>query len=518
MTVYRDGFRFNGAGKLLFRALAVLLAIFISSHTVFAIERVSRPARIDVYVSTAAGENMPSIESMRRFVLSGVGLGLNGHLVLDRVAAAGFRSLRFMNVSLHNQVTIQDGRIKDIAWSPRLDLHLLESGQRGLLPHIVIGQPGPMGLVERRTDGKIHGPVSWDLYRDYIGELVRYVTEEWGFRKVVWEIGNEMDHPHLAWLEPEHRNRSGGDRKHEADHYSQYLMLYSEISAILDEAERGSPDLEFLVGGPALGQYQMKHRPLPDPRNWYLRFLKDVKSRGLRCDFISMHYYGSHASGDEFRAQVADLYAVMRDIGLSLPVRITEWGVSGAGEAAKFNLNGRPMAGAYLLRFADLAADLGIKDGVFLTARNDLDKYAAGPMLFDINNRPQHAFLALKELLDVHPQRLRHEVNTDAVGCISSGDGYALDVLLMNLDSNRHPLYKNLGSLASAAPDSVNLVLHDVPSGMTPVLQGVKINGQTRDLSDFAVRCRDESCEMTITDLKLGDYVYLNFKYEGAGL
>lgn len=389
---------------------------------------------ISVTVSVAPGAvfaNTASIGRLRQLATGGVTPTYRpGRKILQRMRADGIRRLRLINVEWGTVVSVRPNGRLSIHWSRKLENELRLCKKYGYIPHIVIAQTAPRGIAKMTKEGQVYGVTSWETYETYIKAFVRHVAVTWGFNVSEWEVGNEMNNSHWDWLRYPRGNVQLDDRG-----YRDYIKIYSHISSAFRYEKKALPDKTILLGGPALGGNSLNYPP-NDPRNWLVRFVRDVAARHLLCNFVSFHIYGSDFSGADLAKRIGWIKDAMRTSKLNIPIWITEWGASPFFKIARVNF--QPVAGAFALAFIRDLGKIGVQNALFLAARRSHRGY--GPALFDGDGRPGYTYEALTYVLALSGRRVACRAPIGIVGCIAARDAHGITVLIWYLNWGRQPI------------------------------------------------------------------------------
>jgi len=238
---------------------------------------------------------------------------------------------------------------------------------KNLIPHIVVGQYPQTALLKVGANGGKYGISDWGVYEDYAHAFLEFVTVEHGIAQVDFEVANEPDVNGQTWLLGESAWNASPKM------YDEYLKLYAAWANAADKLAREHPELNFRIGGPAIGPYSFGFGKL----NWADQFLSDVANRKLRLDFFSFHFYGlnqpltglpkfgRYPSIDEFSSHVHD---TLSRVGLEhVPIFFSEWGVHYGTETARGIINGTNVGAAWTARFLLDATESGIEEGALLS-------------------------------------------------------------------------------------------------------------------------------------------------------
>jgi len=233
----------------------------------------------------------------------------------------GVRSLRLINVEWDNKL-IKGNDIFEVQWSKKLERELFLCKEFNLIPHIVVGQVVPHGLEITGDGNERRGISDWDGYRKYISMFLHHVIVKWNFNKVALEVGNEMDNNKFNWV-------SEKPMKGRLDPagYVGYYKLFKTINEVVQDYKEQYPNVDLLIGGPALTQNSMNYQE-NSPKNWLIRFASDIVKDDVKIDFFSMHFYGSAGSREEFKWRVKELNKRLKREEKNIPIWITEWGTS----------------------------------------------------------------------------------------------------------------------------------------------------------------------------------------------
>ena len=216
-------------------------------------------------------------------------------------------------------------------------------------------------------------PKDYEQYATVCLNIVRHINKGWakGMRCGVkyWEIWNRADDPH-CW--------AGGS-------HEDYYRLYEAVARKIKEAY---PRLK--VGGPASAN-------VSDPA-FLQGFLDYVTAKGVPCDFVSWHYYGTDAA--EAGRLAKQVKTMVRKAGLKVPVFNTEWNALELDEQGIIqcpdarNMTGAAFDAAFMMQMEAAKTDLSVY----------YDAMSAAPWgaMYDTCsytvNKPLYSFVAFSKL------------------------------------------------------------------------------------------------------------------------
>lgn len=349
---------------------------------------------------------------------------------IDGLASIGTRRLRLINVDYNLKAVTTNGDIK-IEWSQALKGRLELCQRNGWVPRLVVGQnlPTPLGIIG--PDGRKYGPSSWPIYEKYINALLTYVTDEWGFKESEWEVGNEMNVPSENWVATKLPNGLT-----DMDGFTAYMTLYTHVAQTVDKFRLTRPQAVVRVGGPAVpGEGYLERN---ESQNWTLRFVDEIATRRLPCDFVSVHVYGNNSTGIETFIALTNLKKRIALRKLVMPISVSEWGPNWhGGTAAEINFG--PTSGAFVLEFIRVMAQVKVTDAIYLA----LSKFPDNnwPVLYLQNGTPTDAMKVMQLVASLDGSVLNCETGVASVSCLAvKTPSNEIKVLVWNLDWWNHPI------------------------------------------------------------------------------
>lgn len=423
--------------------IAISIISVVLALIVMAPAKAEQNTGVILNIDVAIDPEVADIETLKHVALGGYTPSWRPTMpMLEKLSRTGFRSLRMINIEWDNIARVVDGDFVEMRWSKKLERELRMSRELGLTPHIIVGQIIPDGMQISGSGNDRRGVSDWDLYRKYLVALMDHVVDDWGFRKVIWEVGNEMDNHKFNWV-PERKL----DIRLHPEGYQAYLRLYTFIANEIQRYRTLHPEVEFLVGGPALTQNSANHPPGAN-KNWLVRFASDIARHRIPCDFFSMHFYGSAGTRDELISRISDLQkAGEQDNRVLPPIWITEWGTSAFFQHE--NENFLPAAAAFSLDFIKTAADTGVENTLFIAAARHSDENKSGPALLNRDGTTSYAMDGIDVLLGLTGDRVKCYSDNIAVGCIAVLQGNRMAVVYWHTDwaSNRMGARRSLGAM-----------------------------------------------------------------------
>lgn len=377
----------------------------------------SKSHNVDKLISLAKGGFTPSYKP-------------NGKMI-SALANDGFKIFRIINTEWDHVVSYDGAQVTNIRWSRKLERELRKCKELNLKPHIIIGQIVPKGLQKIGEGSQRRGVFDWKLYEQYIYQLANHVVDDWGFKNVVWEVGNEMDNPKFNWV-PEVQLKEKLDPRG----YEYYLNLYKFITKILNDF-RSENNVSFLIGGPALTQNSMNH-PEDSPKNWLTNFAKDIVKHNIVCDFLSMHYYGSASNRPELKLRINILSNILNNKVTDTQIWITEWGASAFFQFE--NENFQTNAGAFGLDFIKTVSESGVDNTIFIASTRHENNEKSGPALLLRDGSKSYAYIALDLLSRLEGELIKCTSDNAETSCFATSNNNKIHIIIWNTDWSKYSM------------------------------------------------------------------------------
>ncbi len=184
--------------------------------------------------------------------------------------AQGFTRLRAINIDSDTILPITQ-------WSGQLEGPLTYCKMYGFLPHLILGQSAPKGLPAFEN---FPADFPETDYRAYIAALLQHVVDA-GHTNFSVEVGNEMWGGN-CWLVPSATEMSAEIM---SAYWKLYWIIQGEVSACLVK----NPTARILCG-------------MNLPHLWLPQMIQSTK--GLKRDFVGLHWYGLGARFDDVRVWI----------------------------------------------------------------------------------------------------------------------------------------------------------------------------------------------------------------------
>lgn len=242
---------------------------------------------------------------------------------------------------------LADGRL-EIRWPAQFENALQMCKEYSWIPRIVWGRIGQDILNNVQGIPSSHwycGKLAdWQIYDEFTKDMLRHVTEEWGFNEIQIEVGNEptgQEHAENNWWMRDITVTTSDIALWPAS-LEPYINLYKHIATAVNEYRIKHTTKKIKVGGPASGFRTFSADAYP----WLQTFLTKILSDGIPIDFVSYHLYRKSAQQGELLVKgLAVLNAIITEHKASVNIIQSEWGASGDN----YEENRSPLAAAFCL-------------------------------------------------------------------------------------------------------------------------------------------------------------------------
>src|SRR5438045_6928179 len=158
-------------------------------------------------------------------------------------------------------------------------------------------------------------PINLRIYNEMTTDMLKHVIEEWGFKEIEIEVGNEptgFGHAEWNWWMSDISNPPPADSLMWEESLQPYCELYKNIAITVKAYRDKHPAMSIRIGGPAsnFGTF------LPNAFPWLQKFTTKMLTNKVPLDFVSFHcYHKSRTQGTIFLNAVADLKKTIADFG-----------------------------------------------------------------------------------------------------------------------------------------------------------------------------------------------------------
>jgi len=451
-------------------------------------------------------------------------LAAGGATVNEASTVAQFNGMHDIGTQRMRTINVEDpDNIVDITaagdpiinWNtPRMTQFFAFVKDNGFYPRVIIGQTLPNKLAySSLANLRRYGPTSWDTYDKYLKAFLDHVTQDLGFQRTEWEVGNEMDVPQNNWVffgpvAPASTQDMNG--------FNAYMTLYSHVSKVMRDYKASHPSLDIKLGGPATTSAGIVW-PV-DAENWAVQFVNRCsQDRTLICDFVSSHYYGNRSTGStsvtggdlkaqsfELNERLQHLQQLIASDQLPTKISISEWGTIAANDEL---MNLGPPAGAFAMDFITTLQQDGVDDAIFLLMpQGTVNKFI--PALFYDAGTPTHAYQALKLLENLNGSPLPCSADVSTVRCIAAEDALRnIQVLAWDVDWQTQPMAHSRYDNPPNTPAQLTITRSTPPSSFA--VQSVSVNSSSLSTAGFTTATSGSALTVTGLNPRLGDYASL---------
>jgi xylan 1,4-beta-xylosidase len=377
------------------------------------------------------------------------------------------------------------------AGSP-LDAVLQEAKTYGYSPHVVVAQQRPANFP---PDPWTWSASTWDEYKNYAYEFVRYVARDYGgsgFSNAVIEVTGETDIAPASSIWTQQNPGGIGS----PERYAHLKTVYEIWQAAVAQVASENPDRVIRVAGPVVGASYA-------PFSWRDAFIDDVADNGWRLDLYTFHTYGDieavgnsqpHPDFGYLRDNLKAIQDKLSSRGLSTPIAITEWGASGVDDGADLGrINYTHEGAAWIVAFTRDAIGKGLLSADHLNMRdNDDPTVTVGnltrPTFIHYQSSveyPKPVFNACKMLAQLPGTRKVVDLPVDQPNLVSiaAGNTNAASVIVANY---RYLFdYPNKNFTDGTVPEDVRVQFDGLPFSGQAIAQQYLIDVSTSNLAAY---------------------------------
>jgi hypothetical protein len=449
-------------------------------------------------------------------------------VVPDRLGTA---RVRLMNIDRNILKTDEKGAILrkadgslDTRWGDRLENCLWMCKQYSWVPRIVWGVNGqdPLVTLQGSPQNHLYGPNNWQVFDEMTVAMLKHVVEDWGFKKIEIEVGNEPSgygHAEGNWWMADISDPPYSEDLMWRQSLDPYCKLYRHVARMVKAYRDQQTFAEIKVGGPA-GNYGTF---LPTSYPWLQTFVARMLNNDVPLDFVSFHcYHKTSNQGLVFIDAIANLKKQLSDAGSNAEICVSEWGFGSAQDYDTTNFE--PVAGGFALDFMYTSEKAGLKSDLFLSIANNGDPTAPSlfyPHIPTGKNQNvwsvSYAGIALQQLADLSKgQRYKCDVDTSYYRCFASEISpgvFNILVWAFNWETaEKHALWKP-DPIAGSSNASIKIYGLSNPQKVTPILKSLYINGDSISSPSLILKSVSDSIiKITNLALKKGDFANIIVK------
>ncbi|MGI8951214.1 MAG: T9SS type A sorting domain-containing protein [Chitinophagaceae bacterium] len=439
--------------------------------------------------------------------------------------------VRLLNIDNNIMQSNADGSVKrnldgtlDLHWPAVLENSLTMCKQYHWIPRIVWGlnPPDPLVTFQGLPSGHLYGPNNWNIYNEYTNDMLKHVIEEWGFKEIEVEVGNEptgLGHAATAWWMPDITFPPPSDTIMWQASLEPYSNLYKNIANTIKSYRDQHPAITIRVGGPAsnFGTF------LPSAFPWLQNFVSNMLAQNIPLDFASFHcYHKTRNQGTTVLNGINSLKSIIANAGSNAFVCQSEWGFSG-GSGTDAAMNFDPVAGAFALDVIYTLEKANVKNDLFLSLVNDNDSsaslyYTHNPTIDSPNYwTASHAGIALQQLSRIS-KGIRHICDAGSspdLRCFASETAPGkIDIMVWAFNWETAPSHSIWLPDSIAGIKDVILKVYGLNKVFIsqPILQkSIMINGKPDSTSTLTVSISpDSTLSLSGLNLKKGDYALIS--------
>ncbi|MGI8950161.1 MAG: T9SS type A sorting domain-containing protein [Chitinophagaceae bacterium] len=441
--------------------------------------------------------------------------------------------VRLLNVDNRGLESNTNGTVKRnpdhslaIKWTNNFENSLWMCKRYNWIPRIVWGlnPPTPLVTLRGKPGNRLYGPNNWNVFNEYTTDMLKHVIEDWGFKKIEVEVGNEptgYQHAIYEWWMADISNPPPSDTLMWEASLAPYCKLYKNIASSVKNYGDQHPEITISVGGPAsnFGTFMPKAFP------WIQTFVSKMLKDSVPLDFVSFHCYDkAHYQGQTFLNAVAALKTTLANAGSKAKISVSEWGFSTGIPEDSTNLE--PVAGAFALDFMYTAEKANIDNDIFLgIATNELNNASLFyPHTPSVDNpkfwNPSHAMMALRNLSDLS-KGTRYMCNADSLADIHcfAAETAPGKIQILVWAYNWQTAVSHFNWLPDTISNIRNVVLKiygltDFDSSKS-IRKSISINGDPDSLSAINVSISADSIlSISGLNLKKGDYAKISLNVQ----
>ncbi|MHB1155435.1 MAG: LamG-like jellyroll fold domain-containing protein [Phycisphaerales bacterium] len=359
----------------------------------------------------------------------------------------------------------------DFIAASRLIEHLNAATDKGLIPHVVVGQQAPTntvgGLELPANPGDNWGATEWATYSDYAYKCIDWMLNVHSFNGVTGcdtlylEVGNEWAFSGEPWTMPTNANWN----VYSGDRFDAYMKVYDAWQDAADRVATDNPGKQILVGGGNCNY------------GWARNFIDRCVSQGYRMDWVTMHLYVDQMNS----LQESTVYEPIRLVQDKLDlvnrsdtlIGITEWGpsaTSGDSVMGHYNYGYEGGAAAMTLLQSAMAAGADVAD--YLLVRDNSGAAVTGDPtgisythLYNNVNFPKPAYNAMTMVNMLPGTRISSvaELGEPYVHSIASADSQSAGLIVYNYGMQYDWVHQDYIDLTTS--QDITPRLRDLPFG-----------------------------------------------------